>query len=488
MSKYESFSRDREYSLLMNRYQSIIPDPQSFKEVINTPLPKSFWFNSLKVDPSEYTSVLAEEGMSVRSMPWCIDGFRLKSAEVLGRSWLYRVGLIQIQEEVSMLPGYILDPKPGERVLDLCAAPGNKTSQLSVLMQNTGVLVANDINYNRLKALGSSIRRLGLININLTVNNGVHFPVEEAYFDKILVDAPCSCEGTLRKNNTRNMQFTQSNSEHIAETQIALMKKAYRLLRPGGLLVYSTCTFAPEENEAVVDTLIKYSKEKMKCIPITLGNFNYNPGLDQWQGRNYHSSLRYAWRIWPELNNTGGFFVALLRKQGEALVDNVGVDPRLNFDLGVEQHIKSLQKHFEIENEYLDDLRFYQPGKRGIFVTNGDNVSAQESALRSVSFDASGLFFLKTKIRFPKITSGAAMWLGEGVRANMVQLTRDQMTDFCQRKDIFVLRKQLIKCSGTGYLVVKYGKYFLGVGVLFWRDKDDLMPVRSLFPAYLQTS
>ena len=470
----------------MQRYASIIPDPQSFKATINSPLPKTFWFNSLKIDPTEFSAVLAEEGMAVSPMVWCQEGFRMQSDEVLGRSWLYRVGLIQIQEEVSMLPGYILNPQPGDRVLDLCAAPGNKTSQLSVLMQNTGTLLANDINYNRLKALGSSIRRLGLININLTVNNGVHFPVESEYFDKVLVDAPCSCEGTLRKNNTRNMSFTQSNSERMAETQIALLKIAFHLLRPGGLLVYSTCTFAPEENEAVIDTFIKYTKEGITCIPITENGFIHQSGLQQWQGRAYHSSLKHAWRIWPHQNNTGGFFIVLMRKQAGEIQKTRPYLTSWGDDLAVDAQLQSLQQHFAIDESYLKRAHFYQPGKRGIFVTNADNVASRESALRQVVFDAMGLFFLKTKIRYPKITSGAAAWLGQAAAAHIVVLEREQMHAFCRREDVFVTTEQLINCSGTGYVIVKYNKFFLGVGVLFWRDKGDLMPLRSLFPAYLQ--
>jgi NOL1/NOP2/sun family putative RNA methylase len=476
---------DKCFSALMTRYAEIIPDPNALKRCLAEPLPVAGWLNPLKVNADNYSDLLTDEKINFKPMSWCAEGFRFQPGVTLGSTWLYAAGLLQIQEEVSMLPSYVLAPTENDCVLDMCAAPGNKTSQMSVMMQNKGTLVANDINYNRLKALGSSIRRLSLMNINVTVNNAMSLPVGEPLFDKIMVDAPCSCEGTLRKNMQKHHVVTQANAERMAAIQIPLLKKAFALLKPGGTMVYSTCTFAPEENEAVIDTLLSFAEGQLTCDPISLPGFKVSSGITSWRGRNYHPSVKNAWRIWPHFNDTGGFFIALLKKQGEA-VNPVSppVIPLCTVPK-IAEYLDEMQQRFAIKDNRLSGVQFLKTSKRGIFLTNADNKAVFETFMPAVKFDSKGMFFLKTQIRYPKLSSAASMWLGPSMQKHIVILTNDQLKQYCRREDVMVDKNDLINCSETGYVVVKYKDYFVGMGLLFWRDTDQILSMRSLFPKYL---
>ena len=158
-----------------------------------------------------------------------------------------------------MLPPIALDPKPGERVLDLCAAPGGKSAQLSLMMQNRGTLVVNDLSFARLRALRATQERLGLRNMVLCAQEGQtllkdHLPC----FDKVLVDAPCSCEGTLRKRGKWTYEPDEGQfKRRLISTQKSLLMQALKLTRSGGRVVYSTCTLDPDENEGVISAVLE---------------------------------------------------------------------------------------------------------------------------------------------------------------------------------------------------------------------------------------
>ena len=239
------------YLQLVDRYREIIPGLEKLPQVLMQPLPQCFYTNKLKLSVDHLQRLLVEEALSYAKIPWCTSGFRVNPEIRLGKNWLYLTGLIQIQEEVSMLPVYILKPQPGDLVLDLCAAPGNKTAQMAIEMRNQGLVVANDCRYARMKAMGQIMRRLGLANVNVTINDGRSLPCLANTFDKILVDAPCSCEGTLRKSLSKPAHIDVANSQRMAKIQQALLDKAITLLRPGGTLVYSTSRISADRGATI---------------------------------------------------------------------------------------------------------------------------------------------------------------------------------------------------------------------------------------------
>ena len=473
------------YDALLNRYKSIIPNPEALKTTLQSPLPMTAWCNPLKIKPQQLIECF-KNSATLQPLSWWTQGFRFKSTSPLGKTWQYLCGLIQIQEEVSMLPALILNPQPGERVLDLCAAPGNKTAQSAVLMRNQGMLFANDCNLGRLRATGQIIKRLGLINVNLCIYDGIQFPVNQIFFDKVIVDAPCSCEGTLRKGASKKITLNPGNSQRLAQTQIALLKKAIQVTQPGGKIVYSTCTFAPEENEAVIDTILKQFANEITLIPITIPNFKFSPGITQWQGRNFNSNLKKTARIWPHQNNTGGFYIALLQKKG-ASVSRKKIISNCHFQTTerIDQHIDIIKKRFNFSQQLLDQFQYLDHSKRGLYITSKENNLQFNTELHRVNVDCQGLFFIKTKIRFPKLSSSMAMLWGHTAKQNVVQLKSEQIIDFINQTDISLSKEQRHQCLNTGYVIVKHEDYCLGLGIIFARQPSEDWPLRSLFPSYL---
>ncbi len=275
------------HSFIFNRYQEIIDDVSAFENALRTPGRRSIIVNRLRIEPNQLAGLLAADGFDIEPLAWMSEGLRLSTDGTgLGRHWTYRAGLFNIQEASAMLPAHILSPRPGERVLDLCAAPGNKTAQLAMLMQNTGTVIANDPDYRRLQAVRMMIDRLGLVNVSTTCQDGTHYPQAAGPFDHVLVDAPCSCEGTFQKNPKVLSNHTTPR-EKLARKQAALLQRAVKLCRPGGRIVYSTCTLAPEENEAVIQATLNDWTKQLRVLPVRLPGLHTAPGITTWAGRTF---------------------------------------------------------------------------------------------------------------------------------------------------------------------------------------------------------
>jgi NOL1/NOP2/sun family putative RNA methylase len=296
---------------IIQRYGDIIPDLTQFRQTMQRPLAKTGWVNPLKAELTVVRDLLTPSVSLLPGKVWS-SAYRYEG-DVETAQTPVKLGYWHWQEEVSMLPPLLLDPQPGERVLDLCAAPGNKTAQCAVLMRNQGTLVANDINYHRIKALGKNLKRLGVVNTCLTQYHGLRLPQASDFFDKVMVDAPCSCEGTARKN--RHIQVNPQLSRQKAQLQVQLLSKALTLCKPGGQVIYSTCTFAPEENEGVIQTMLDKFAGEVQLLPLPSISLVTTPGLAQWDGQHFDRQLARCMRIWPGENDTGGFFIALLSKQ-----------------------------------------------------------------------------------------------------------------------------------------------------------------------------
>jgi len=248
-------------------------------------------------------------GFDVTPFDW--DDTILRTEQPVGRSIEHWLGLFYIQEATQTAPARVLAPQPGERVLDLCAAPGGKTVQLAASMENRGALVANEPSGRRQPALLSNINRLGVLNALITDYRGESFPMQEA-FDRVLVDAPCSGEGTLRKDASVWQGARPSTIQRLSRIQARLLIRAFDLLRPGGTLVYSTCTFAPEENEAIVTELLR-ARDEASILPVPLP-FPVAAGITEWEGTEFHPAVTGCVRIYPHHLNSGGGFLAHVRR------------------------------------------------------------------------------------------------------------------------------------------------------------------------------
>ena len=296
----------------IERY-SQLTDFEAFKKCSLTFLRKSIRVNTLKITIDELQHRLEKDWM-MQAIPWGPEGFwieRKGCRRDVGNLVEHALGYIYVQEAASMIPPVVLDPQPGEQILDLCASPGSKTTQIAQAMQNEGIIVANDINTIRMKALAFNIQRLGIRNIAL--NRGEGQQIRGNLFDRILVDAPCSATGTIRKSLKTLTMWNPHMIAGLAQTQKRLLSHAFSLLKKGGTIVYSTCSCEPEENEGVVSAFLeKHSDAEMLDIDLPLKR---SPAITSFGGAVYHPDVRKCLRIWPQDNDTEGFFVAKMVKK-----------------------------------------------------------------------------------------------------------------------------------------------------------------------------
>ncbi|PSP17795.1 SAM-dependent methyltransferase [Halobacteriales archaeon QH_10_67_13] len=296
---------------VLERYEPLLADSAAFYAACRRPLPAIVRVNTIKADRDRARAALEAEDIVHERVDWHPGLFRLPETQP-GANWPYVHGWLHGQEEVSALPARVLDPQPGERIWDAAAAPGSKTTQLAALTEDTGLVVATDKNLGRLASLRSNAERLGVTNLAIThedARNHSLKPFESEPYDRALVDAPCSCEGTVRKNPDVLEEWSIDHVEGIAQVQAGLLRRAVQATRDGGTVVYSTCTFAPEENEAVLDRVL--GRESCQLVPFD-SPLEAAPGVTEWQGREYDPSVRHARRIYPHYNDTGGFFCAKL--------------------------------------------------------------------------------------------------------------------------------------------------------------------------------
>jgi len=292
----------------LDRYATTIPEFEVFKETISQQLPITVRINTLKTSRDRLLDRLSRGGVAYRPFGWYALGLRLE-LEKPGNLIENLMGHIHVQEEISMVPAVVLDPQPGEEVLDLCAAPGSKTTHISQIMDNRGLVVANEPSPQRVVPLRANCERLGVFNVMVTRYDGRRFP--RRLFDRVLVDAPCTGQGMARKDPTVLSRWSLKHSLGLQRLQVDLLKRAISLTKPGGAIIYSTCTLAPEENEGVVNLALKSAKLEDVVVPGLLKS----PGLVEWDGTEYIREMERCARYYPHQNDTGGFFVAKLIKE-----------------------------------------------------------------------------------------------------------------------------------------------------------------------------
>ncbi len=285
----------------------------NFISSYDQPASKGLRINTLKLTKDEFIS---STPFTITSIPWCKEGFYYGADERPGKHPAHAAGLYYIQEPSAMSVVGILDPQPGERVLDIAAAPGGKATQIAIMMKNQGLLIANEIHSARAKALSENVERLGITNTIVT-NEEVHklagrFP---AYFDRILLDAPCSGEGMFRKDESARLEWSPDSVKLCSIRQSELIEHAAKLLKPGGRLVYSTCTFSPEENEQVIEQFL-LNHPSWRLLPILMHD-GFNTGRSEWS-ITHNPELKKTVRLWPHHLNGEGHYIAFLEK-GEEL-------------------------------------------------------------------------------------------------------------------------------------------------------------------------
>ena len=294
----------------IDRMRALLGDEfESFLNTYSQPRHYGLRVNTLKISVEDYIELI---GKQPERIPWTKDGFYYEQDQSPGKHPYYYAGLYYIQEPSAMAPAEILGAQPGERVLDLCAAPGGKTMQIAASMKGQGVLVANEINSSRIKALIKNIELCGVKNAIVANETPEKLSGRfESYFDRILVDAPCSGEGMIRKDENARRGWEVYNSAKCSTLQKDILEHADIMLKPGGRLVYSTCTFSLQENEEVIANFIK------KHSNYQLINIEKHSGISSGIKLQGYSDLNldYCARFWPHKVEGEGHFVAVLEKK-----------------------------------------------------------------------------------------------------------------------------------------------------------------------------
>ncbi|MEM8485090.1 MAG: RsmB/NOP family class I SAM-dependent RNA methyltransferase [Bacteroidota bacterium] len=303
----------------IERLKAIVSPAQysAVEAALSSPRATSFRVNTLRGSQREVHGMLQAAGLDATPLSWFENGFWIShdQREALLGSILFSEQKIYVQNQSSMVPPLVLDPQPDERVLDLAAAPGSKTLQMACLMQNTGELAAVEVVKKRFFKLRDNLAAQGAEHVRTFLKDGrAVWKNRPEYFDRVLLDAPCSSEGRFHTSNPETYAYWSPRKiKEMAHKQRRLLYSALHAVRPGGTVVYSTCSFAPEENEGVVSSLLKRFDGVVEAVPFVLDFDQLAAPCMTWAGKDFHPQVQHARRILPGYH-TDGFFICKLVK------------------------------------------------------------------------------------------------------------------------------------------------------------------------------
>lgn len=391
----------------------------------------------------------------------------------IGKLFEHTLGLLYVQSKSSMLSALALSPKSEEKVLDLCSAPGSKTTLLSELMDNKGFILANEISLERSKALMFNIDRLGNLNITVSNYDGIRLASNFInYFDKILVDPPCTALGDTRFTPQKQIERNLSRLENLTQIQYQLLVSAAKMVKVGGEIVYSTCTTTLEENEYLIEKFL--SKYPFEIIDHNLKEFP-NGNLT---GKNIRDDLFLSIRIDPT-EDEEGFFIVKLRKKDDFIIDEKPQLQRLKQDENIfnsdskeiKEIVQQISDNYGIDEKMWNEFLFILRSGDLYFVATNN-------------FEYERIKFLRTGIKLAtldkkvgwRLTSNAVQILGDKITKNILNLqSKDQL------KTYFMGQKTKIDFPDSDFVVIKYGDYFIGSG----KVKDSIL--LSYFPRSRRT-
>lgn len=443
---------------VLTQYLSLVDQVDALWEAVNRPLPVCIWANPLKTRSDWVQAELRAKDIPLEPVDWYEGAFRTAFWRKPGDTLPFIAGWYVVQEEIAMTAVCALDPQPGERILDLCAAPGNKTAQIATRLMGWGMVVANEWNTGRLASLTSAIARLGLLNVAVTHGDGRYIPLLSYSFDRVLVDVPCSGDGTLRKHPNRNWSVERSrrSRDRLIPIQIGLLDRALQLVKPGGVVVYSTCTFAPEENEAVLDAVLG---DRGHLEPISIPLLRFMPGLTHWQGRTFRSDLNHAHRYFPHFNDTGGFFVARIRRS-EAQLDATELDSIHESSSTAfterPQEWQDFCDRFGVTPEAVSSLCLWEKGRDKLWLAESDCQPPPQIEVQNLGIP----LFRHVKGRLKPTTAGLQR-LGRLITCNAVELSQPE-----QISAFLTGQSQRIQADvEDGYVHVRASPFELGCGL-----------------------
>ena len=318
--KAKTLAKEHEYQQYMiERYLALWgeEDTLRFLEACEQPIRTSIRMNTLRMESEKTIERLQKKKIKLEKIPWLSHGYygNFEGHSTPGAFLEHMLGFYYVQGVPSMTTVEVLDPQPDETILDLAAAPGGKTTHIAQQMQNSGKVVAVEMDRRRISSLESNILRCGVTNSIVLRGDARKIEKLNLEPDRILLDAPCSGEGLIPLDPTRKTSKSMADVRFCATKEDELLDVAVTVLAPGGTIVYSTCSIAPEENEYIVDEILKrYPEMKIVPIPLDFGT----PGYSEPFGVSLDESLKLARRFLPHLHGSEGFFICKMIKEGKA--------------------------------------------------------------------------------------------------------------------------------------------------------------------------
>ncbi|RJX72836.1 16S rRNA (cytosine(1407)-C(5))-methyltransferase RsmF [Vibrio sinensis] len=441
----------------LTEIEAILPSSLNMSDFIaacQRPLRKSIRVNTLKISVAEFLERAEKNGWALSPVPWCNEGFWIEADESvvpLGNTAEHMTGLFYIQEASSMMPVSALFQDESESyaaVLDMAAAPGSKTTQIAAKMGNEGVLVANEFSASRVKVLHANIERCGVRNAALSNFDGRVFggwlPEQ---FEAVLIDAPCSGEGTVRKDADAMKNWSKDSVISIAETQKDLIESAFHALKPGGVMVYSTCTLSIEENQQVCHHLKTTFGDAVEFESLT----HLFPGAEK------AITEEGFLHIFPQVYDCEGFFVARIRKLSS--VESPSVKKRLGKFPFTKATVKIQQ---EIADELEKTLHISLPNESSVWLRDNDVwlfPLALEPMLGEFRFSRMGIKIAETHKKGYRWQHQIATTLATGQEECAVNLTIEDAREWFMGRDV---RPNIT--PGKGEVIVKFNDDVIGLG------------------------
>jgi len=441
----------------LREIEAILPSELNMEDFIaacQRPLRKSIRVNTLKISVEDFLERAKNKGWQLESVPWCKEGFWIDADESevpLGNTAEHMSGLFYIQEASSMMPvSALFSYKENEfdSVLDMAAAPGSKTTQIAASMDNYGVLVANEFSASRVKVLHANIERCGVRNAALSNYDGRVFGgwLPE-HFDAVLIDAPCSGEGTVRKDADAMKNWTKESVISISDTQRDLIESAFHALKPGGVMVYSTCTLSIEENQQVCHHL----KD-------TFGDLvEFESLADLFVDAEKALTEEGFLHIFPQVYDCEGFFVARLRKTGSVEA------PKVKKRLGKFPFEKASAKiQADITKQLHDTLDIRLPEDASVWLRDNDVwlfPHALEPMLGEFRFSRMGIKIAEAHKKGYRWQHQVATTLATGNESTSVALSIDDAREWFMGRDV-----RPADLSGKGEVIVKLDNDVIGLG------------------------
>jgi len=405
--------------------------------------------NTIKSSVDQILDLLQRYDVPHRPHPFNPYGFIIEDDHLpLSHSLAFFLGHFFYQSMASQLPALALDPRPGETVLDIAAAPGSKSTQIAALMQNQGRLVLNDASFRRHQALMTNLFRAGVWNEALYFTPGQRIgKILPEYFDRVLVDAPCFGLNHPPKRTDNKAYWSMRQLEGLINIQYHLLVSAIKAVRVGGSIVYSTCSMTVEENERLIDRILKEYPVEVEELPLWQGS-SVRKGIVEFDGSKFHDSLQKAIRIMPFPEPVEGFFVVRLKKTESVPKRPIG--RKLTFQKlkdDCDQEIATiLNKIYERWGLNLIGRNFkFLRTKRRLWLVNSD-----WEAIPAESFTMAGLPLAENKGREWKLTNASVQMFGDEINKSKIELPEQQL------KELFREQKLLVTGMRNGYYILQY--------------------------------